>query len=58
MIVIGYWNCRGLVQPIRLLLEYKAIPYEFWTPSAELYLGPPPTYSKVRRSTVSLLQYG
>ena len=52
MIAIGYWSPRGLIEPIRLFLEYKTIPYEFWTPSADLYLGPPPTYSKVRKVSV------
>lgn len=24
----GYWNIRGLMQPVRLLLEYLEIPYD------------------------------
>jgi len=27
-VVIGYWNIRGLVQPIKYLLEYAQVPYE------------------------------
>ena len=41
-VVIGYWDCRGMVQPIRLILEYTGTPYEF-RPVAS---GPAPFYSK------------
>ena len=41
-VVIGYWDCRGMVQPIRLILEYTDTPYEF-RPVAS---GPAPYYSK------------
>jgi glutathione S-transferase len=26
--ILGYWNIRGLAQPIRFLLEYLRLPYE------------------------------
>jgi glutathione S-transferase len=28
MPVLGYWNIRGLCEPIRLMLEYLAVPYD------------------------------
>jgi glutathione S-transferase len=46
-VIIGYWNCRGLVQPSILILEYLKIPYEFRSPSNEL-VGPPPKYEKTK----------
>jgi len=36
--ILGYWNIRGLAQPIRLLLEYAKIPYEDKRYTAQ---GPP-----------------
>jgi len=37
-----YWNIRGMVTPIRLLLEYTGTPYE-----EKLYeVGPAPTFSR------------
>lgn len=33
-LVLGYWDCRGLAEPIRLLLEYLELPY-----TEEKYLG-------------------
>ena len=42
---VGYWDCRGLVHPIILMLEYLEKPYEFQTPSPDL-IGPAPTYDK------------
>lgn len=26
-LVLGYWNCRGLAEPIRLFLEYLDLSY-------------------------------
>ena len=45
-IIIGYWDCRGLVHSCILMLEYLKKPYEFKTPPKDL-IGPPPTYDKV-----------
>ena len=25
--ILGYWDCRGLAEPIRLFLEYLDLPY-------------------------------
>ena len=44
-VIIGYWDCRGLAQPIILILEYLEKPYKFQTPSKDL-IGPPPKYDK------------
>ena len=44
-VIVGYWDCRGLVHPIILILEYLEKPYEFQTPSKDL-IGPPPKYDK------------
>ena len=44
-VIIGYWDCRGLVQPIILMLEYLKESYEFQTPRKDL-IGPPPTFDK------------
>ena len=41
MLKLGYWNIRGLAQPIRLLLEYTEIP---WVD--ELYKQEGPNSSK------------
>ncbi len=38
---IGYWACRGFLQPIRLLLEHTGTAYEEDNPAC----GPPPQYS-------------
>jgi len=39
---LGYWDIRGLAQPIRLLLAYKEVKYE-----DKLYgSGPPPDYDR------------
>jgi len=39
---LGYWDIRGLAQPIRLLLAYKEIQYE-----NKLYgCGPPPDFDR------------
>jgi len=41
-IVVGYWDIRGLAQPIRLLLEQSGVEWE-----DKLYsCGPPPTFDK------------
>jgi len=41
-IILGYWNIRGLAEPIRLLLEYLGVNYK-----DELYdQGPAPEYSR------------
>ena len=32
-IIIGYWDCRGLVHSAILMLEYLQKSYEFKTPS-------------------------
>jgi glutathione S-transferase len=52
VVKIGYWNCRGLIEPIRLLLEYAGTPYEFTGQEC----GPAPHYDKVvwmaKKSTV------
>jgi len=41
-VVLGYWDIRGLANPIRLLLEYTHTPYE-----DKLYVvGPPPTFDR------------
>jgi len=41
-IVVGYWDIRGLGQPIRLLLEQSGVEWE-----DKLYsCGPPPTFDK------------
>ena len=53
-IIVGYWNCRGLVQPIILLLEYLKLPYELRNPSMEL-VGPPPTVQRTPVSTKPFL---
>jgi glutathione S-transferase len=40
--VLGYWNIRGLAQPIRLLLEHAGVAYE-----EKLYeCGPPPDFDR------------
>ena len=39
---ICYWDIRGLAQPIRLLLEYTATPYE----DKKLACGPAPDFDK------------
>lgn len=44
---VGYWDCRGLVNPVILMLEYLQKPYILQTPSKDL-LGPPPTFDKSR----------
>ena len=44
-IIIGYWDCRGLVHSAILMLEYLQKSYEFKTPSKDL-IGPAPTYDK------------
>lgn len=44
---VGYWDCRGLVNPIILILEYLEKPYVLETPSKNL-VGPPPAYDKSR----------
>ena len=44
-VIIGYWDCRGLVHPIILVLEYLKKPYTFVPPSKDL-IGPPPNYHK------------
>ena len=44
-IIIGYWDCRGLVHSAILMLEYLQKSYEFKTPSKDL-IGPEPTYDK------------
>ncbi|KAM8974941.1 glutathione S-transferase Mu 1-like [Pelodytes ibericus] len=42
MMILGYWDIRGLVHPIRLLLEYTKTPYE-----EKLYVtGDAPTYDQ------------
>lgn len=35
-LVLGYWDCRGLAEPIRLLMEYLDFVY-----TEEKYLGLP-----------------
>ncbi|XP_023227433.1 glutathione S-transferase Mu 1-like [Centruroides sculpturatus] len=40
--VLGYWNIRGLAQPIRLLLAYTETEFEDKTYS----YGPPPTFDR------------
>lgn len=41
-ITLGYWNIRGLAEPIRLLLEHLGVNYK-----DEVYeLGPAPDYSR------------
>lgn len=42
-IVIGYWRGRGLVSPIKLMLEYLQLPYKEITHEC----GPPPDFGKV-----------
>ncbi|KAA0201398.1 hypothetical protein HAZT_HAZT000373 [Hyalella azteca] len=40
--ILGYWDVRGIVQPIRMLLEYTGTRYE-----EKLYVcGPAPSYDK------------
>ena len=39
---IGYWDCRGYLEPIKLLLEYTATRYEVTAHKC----GPPPHYDK------------
>nr|AIR95626.1 GST m3 [Tetranychus cinnabarinus] len=40
--VLGYWDFRGLVDPIRLLLAHTGVDYEY-----KVYkIGPPPEFSK------------
>ncbi|XP_037079986.1 glutathione S-transferase Mu 5-like [Pollicipes pollicipes] len=39
---LGYWNIRGLAQPIRLLLEYTGEKFE----DKKYQCGPPPDYDK------------
>ncbi|KAH6934278.1 hypothetical protein HPB50_022858 [Hyalomma asiaticum] len=38
--VLGYWNVRGLAQPIRNLLVYKGVSFE----DKQYKFGPPPDY--------------
>lgn len=40
-VVIGYWNARGLIQPIKLILEHLKIPYTVDIPKC----GPAPYFS-------------
>lgn len=40
--ILGYWNIRGLAQPIRLLLEYTETEYE----DKRYTCGPAPDYSR------------
>lgn len=47
VVTVGYWDCRGLVQPIILILEYLKKPYKFETPSKNL-IGPPPNFDKTK----------
>lgn len=42
-IVIGYWNARGLIEPIKFILEYLKLPYRVDIPKC----GPAPYYNKV-----------
>ena len=44
---IGYWDCRGLVNPIILQLEYLKLPYDLETPDKKL-IGPPPKFDKTK----------
>ena len=44
-IIIGYWDCRGLVHSAILMLEYLQKSYEFKIPSKDL-IGPAPIYDK------------
>jgi len=39
---LGYWNIRGLAQPIRLLLEEAGVEYE----EKRYNYGPPPTFDR------------
>ena len=41
-LILGYWNFRGLGQPIRLLLEYVGAKYE----EKRHEVGPAPDFSK------------
>ena len=41
-IIIGYWNTRGICEPIRLLLHYVGAPFV----DRRYPVGPPPTYDK------------
>eukprot|EP00095_Tigriopus_kingsejongensis_P006840 maker-scaffold82_size396747-snap-gene-2.30 protein:Tk06840 transcript:maker-scaffold82_size396747-snap-gene-2.30-mRNA-1 annotation:"glutathione s-transferase mu2" len=41
-VILGYWDCRGLVEAIRLVLEFKSIPYEFRAAQN----GPAPSFAK------------
>lgn len=41
-VTIGYWNCRGYLNCIKLMLEYKKVPYNV----VSVPRGPPPHYSK------------
>uniref|UniRef100_A0A023GJ21 Glutathione S-transferase n=1 Tax=Amblyomma triste TaxID=251400 RepID=A0A023GJ21_AMBTT len=40
--VLGYWDVRGLAQPIRNLLIYKGVPFE----DKRYKLGPAPDYAR------------
>ncbi|XP_067141058.1 glutathione S-transferase Mu 1-like [Centruroides vittatus] len=40
--VLGYWNIRGLAQPIRLLLAYTETEFE----DKKYSYGPPPTFDR------------
>jgi len=41
-VIIGYWNIRGLIEPIKLLLEYTKTHYHF----QRYTQGDPPEYSR------------
>lgn len=41
---IGYWNCRGYIGDVKLLLEFTGTPYDFHVPP----YGPAPQYSDTK----------
>lgn len=40
--IVGYWNIRGLVSPIKYLLEYAGVSYE----EKHYICGPPPNFER------------